>query len=278
MRIFIFLMTIFVLTASGCSNDESTVKNYDSETIWQVNTTYKVGDQPIFRLSGQSFIEGKQNKYGWIFYDEMDKFKGKTMKVIGISKETEEELELIKDADMYVVNGDMIESGNMNPDETIVPTGFAIPSAGLWRLNVYVDDEYYGYLVVDVKANDFTSWDEEKLYRFLNDVLAHTKEKSQKTFKTKEEIVTFYNRYFSSELSKKIVNTLFIETDQGWTVKEGDVYIFVVPEEDDNSHIVIDFEKDFIRIKAIYEEGMYSSREYVIENPENPIITKWVIE
>ncbi|MBO8171935.1 MAG: hypothetical protein H0Z33_08590 [Bacillaceae bacterium] len=144
------------------------------------------------------------------------------------------------------------------------------------------NDVYVDRMIYEKKdpAADFTSWDEEQLYDFLQDVKAHTQKSYQLTFVQKAEIIAHYEKFFSPELSKKIVDSLFVQTDEGWKVPDGDAgYIFFVPaKESDNSDVVIDFEEDYIRLKVTFETGMYSAIEYVIEYDEKPLITEWQME
>jgi hypothetical protein len=130
------------------------------------------------------------------------------------------------------------------------------------------------------QMDKFTSWNEEKLYRFFEEVLAYTQKAYRNiyTFNTKEEIVSYFSKYFSSEISERIVNSIFIKTDEGWKAPDGGGgYMFAVPRRSNNIQVEIDFDNEWVRLKATFVTGMYSSIEYVIENYENPMITEWII-
>jgi Txe/YoeB family toxin of Txe-Axe toxin-antitoxin module len=133
----------------------------------------------------------------------------------------------------------------------------------------------------NVTDYDFTSWNEKKLYEFLNKVLEYTHQIALKIYPSKEEILTKYQNYFTPELSVKIVDSLFVKTDRGWKVPDGDGgYIFTVPVKgkDEHSDVVIEIQKMFIKLKATYEIGMYSLIQYTIQYDNKPIITEWIMQ
>ncbi|MDF2653426.1 MAG: copper amine oxidase-like protein, partial [Paenibacillus sp.] len=69
---------------------------------------------------------------------------------------------------------------------------------------------------------NFSTWNEKKLYDFFYEILEYTNQISMKIYPTKEEIITKYQAYFTSELSVKIVDSLFVKTNEGWRVPDGD--------------------------------------------------------
>jgi hypothetical protein len=128
---------------------------------------------------------------------------------------------------------------------------------------------------------DFTTWNEKKLYDFLNEVLKYTHQITMKVYLSKEEIISKYQAYFSPELSVKIVDSLFIKTADGWKVADSDGgYIFTIPVkgEDEHSDVVIEIQEKFIKLKATYEIGMYSCIQYTVQYDSKPIITEWIIQ
>jgi hypothetical protein len=86
---------------------------------------------------------------------------------------------------------------------------------------VYSDGSTDG-AIYDQSDYDFTTWNEKKLYDFLNDVLVYTHQIAMKSYPSKEEIMTKYQAYFSPQLSAKIVDSLFLKTDDGWKVPDGE--------------------------------------------------------
>ncbi|OAB42345.1 hypothetical protein [Paenibacillus antarcticus] len=140
--ILVSITLFFSLIVVGCSSDENNIVN--KSTTWEIRNTYKSNGKE-FSLLSTNFIEGEVTKHGWEFQEHMNNFKGKKMKVIGISKNTQKEVEILSNIDMYVENGDN------TPEKTIVPSGFAIPNKGIWRLKVYVDAMFYGDVVIEVE-------------------------------------------------------------------------------------------------------------------------------
>jgi hypothetical protein len=129
--------------------------------------------------------------------------------------------------------------------------------------------------------HNFSAWNEEKVYGFLNEVLTYTQQITRKTYPSKEEIIREYQKYFTPELSGKIVNSLFIKSVDGWMVPDGDSgYIFMIPVkgEDEQSSVIIDIQKELIQLKVTYEIGMFSLIQYKIQYLDKPIITEWILQ
>lgn len=132
--------------------------------------------------------------------------------------------------------------------------------------------------ISDRNQDDLTTWDEEKVFSFLNEVNQYVRALPIET-DSKEKIIEQYEVYFSSELSKKIVDSLYIQTtDNGWKIPDSDGgYIFIVPNrKSDNSQVTIEYNYDYIKVKESYEYWMYTSIEYTIRYEDKPVITEWI--
>lgn len=128
-------------------------------------------------------------------------------------------------------------------------------------------------------SNDFSTWDEEKVYSFLNEIESYIREIPKET-DSKEKIVKLYEKYFSPELSVKIVDSLYDKSDSGWKIPDGDGgYIFTVPNKEQNE-VLIDISKDLILVEEIYESEtwMYSRIKYTIMYDKRPLITEWIMD
>ena len=71
---------------------------------------------------------------------------------------------------------------------------------------------------------------------------------------------------------------VYIKTDDGWKIPDGDVgYIFVVPSRGtEDSDVTIEFTKDYINIREVFEFGMFKEIEYKIGLIANkPKIMEW---
>jgi len=129
----------------------------------------------------------------------------------------------------------------------------------------------------DIKNEDLSAWQEDDVYSFLEEVEQHIRQLPVETDSI-EQVIAQYEIYFASQLSKDIVYSNFIETENGWKIPDGDAgYIFFVPSRGtDSSEVTIDFTNDYIKIQEVYEFGMFKEIEYTIELVDGkPKITEW---
>lgn len=130
----------------------------------------------------------------------------------------------------------------------------------------------------DADEVDFLTWDQVKLYAFLDEVATYNNEINNKTYTDKNEIVKQYEKHFTLELSQKIVDGIFVEKDNQFKIIEGDPgYILIRPSSDNSEGQQVDlkFEKEYISMIVTYQIGLYSKIEYHIENQDGIKITKW---
>lgn len=124
---------------------------------------------------------------------------------------------------------------------------------------------------------DFSTWNEDDVYNFLEEVQLKVRELPVETT-SKDQVIQQYELYFAPELSKEIVDSLYIETETGWKIPDGDAgYIFFVPSKGtEESEVTIEFTKEYAKIREVYESGMFKEIEYTIGLLDNkPIITEW---
>ncbi|WP_409276243.1 hypothetical protein V1499_06635 [Neobacillus sp. SCS-31] len=88
-------------------------------------------------------MAGEAQKYMWHFWGDKETFT-KPLKVIGVSKETGEEITVLQ------LPGSNSLAPNNGADHH-QPSTMKLPSAGLWKLEVYFGDEMFGNVVVNVK-------------------------------------------------------------------------------------------------------------------------------
>jgi hypothetical protein len=170
---------------------------------------------------------------------------------------------------------------NQSKENTVTPSSISTPVSMTTAPTQSITEkskEDKGNIITSENNNatdyDFTTWNEKKLYDFMNEVKEYTNQVAMKTYITKEEIIPKYQTYFSQQLSEKIVNGLFVKTDDGWKVPAGDTYVFTVPEKGEN--VMLEVQKKFITLKATYEIGIYSLIQYTIQYDSKPIITEWI--
>lgn len=167
-KILVFL-SLFLLV--GCSEQETKEKVAVSSNHWKVSPTFDIpvdfedGTKGKYVLIGKKdrlgflvgsggkddvqinpIIKGKPNKYIWHFWGNVDEFDG-PLKVVGINEIGEKHKILKND---YSGN---IGISPYNGATTHVPSSMEFPTAGLWKLEVYIDEKLFGDIVVNVEES-----------------------------------------------------------------------------------------------------------------------------
>ncbi|MCU6712997.1 hypothetical protein M6D81_30280 [Paenibacillus sp. J5C_2022] len=125
---------------------------------------------------------------------------------------------------------------------------------------------------------DFTKWSDEEVYAFFNGVYEDIRQLPVEA-ESLDVIRGNYETYFSTELTKKIIDSLYTKTDNGWKIPDGDAgYMFSVPGSSQDGKVVIEYSKAFIQVTETFEDGMYNKVQYKIEYRNKPVITAWIIE
>ncbi|OCA91498.1 hypothetical protein A8F94_00915 [Bacillus sp. FJAT-27225] len=151
------MVLILCLSLIGCSNTKQTIKEenwVESATLVRevvVTDDGQKGDF-VFRIGNNGklgfgeygpFIAGQSQKYMWHFWGD-EKVLKKPFKVIGVNKETGEEITV------FQLPGSNSLAPNTGADHHI-PSSIMLPSPGLWRLEAYFGDKLFGNVVVNVK-------------------------------------------------------------------------------------------------------------------------------
>lgn len=158
-KITLFLSLIVMLV--GCSEGKKT----DAEENWDVTSTFTVKsedhetvlrgvDGEVAFLNTMEFIVGQQGKTRWFFWgEELKEINEGNFKLIGIHKGTGEEQTLVDSNNWEIVNPEYkdVETKSILGAQSSQHTVFSIPSPGLWRLNAYIGEKFYGSIVVEVK-------------------------------------------------------------------------------------------------------------------------------
>ncbi|WP_079527873.1 hypothetical protein [Halobacillus hunanensis] len=113
-------------------------KSYSGESI-----TYEViGNKHGFGITGKfPIVAGESEKYFWFYWGE-ENIKNQPVKVMAYKKGSDE---LNK-----VFSGKFYEGAQIKEKEVNMPSHLKLPSAGVWNLLVYINDELSGNVVVDV--------------------------------------------------------------------------------------------------------------------------------
>ncbi|GIQ71176.1 DUF4871 domain-containing protein [Xylanibacillus composti] len=140
------------LLLTSCSQSESSVQHAAGweatgeielsgilgETGEEFTTTW-VGLEEKIAISNNPFYAGEQQKYMWLLWGEKEELVHKDFTVTATSEEGEE---------MTLVESRL---GGENWGATAsFPSSIALPSAGLWKLDAYVDGSLFSTIVVPV--------------------------------------------------------------------------------------------------------------------------------
>ncbi|GGB71928.1 hypothetical protein [Fictibacillus barbaricus] len=164
---FLIVCLVFSFTFTGCSTHMTSVSK-----DWQVSPTFKVNNYVMVGEEGrlgfivgpfqskkgelldkQPFIAGKGSKFMWHLWGKPEELKGK-FKVEAVNQKGERQKVLIinsKKTYEFVWHYPSV-GGRNNGADAHVPSGMIFPKeAGLWRLNVYIGNELFGNIVVEVE-------------------------------------------------------------------------------------------------------------------------------
>ena len=152
---------LIIMVLSACTSNESTEDNFVAEVSPTFAIPVMFDDKKVqYILRGEQgklgllvgsglengdvellpLIANEPNKYMWHFWGQ--NLTGKSLKVIGTNVETNEETVIL---DNYVL------AGELNGADAHVPSSMVFPNAGIWKLDVYVEKELFGNMVVEVK-------------------------------------------------------------------------------------------------------------------------------
>ncbi|WP_430787535.1 hypothetical protein VBD025_16715 [Virgibacillus flavescens] len=139
-------------TTQVSNNDAIQNKNWDLSPTFEHTVVYEsgkegsytvVGNEKTFGYSGPfPILAGKTQKYFW-FYFGKENIYDKPVQVKALKKGTEEMVDIFE--------GTFYESAEVSPDSVNMPTHLHFPSAGVWKVLVYIEDEFYESIVVEVE-------------------------------------------------------------------------------------------------------------------------------
>lgn len=153
-RIIIVAMVLNIWLISGCNQDQS------DETLLEISPTFDVGymdnegKERTFTFRGienkigitdAPLIVGTAQKVLWHFWDEEEVLIGNIIKVKGTSVETGESIILFESPSLTV-------APNLGAT-TSIPSGIKLTNTGLWKLDIFVGENYYESIVVEGKES-----------------------------------------------------------------------------------------------------------------------------
>lgn len=168
----ISLLVIFLI--AGCSQDIKEKANVNPNKVNSVSEENQHWDiSPEFETSTGDKLVGQKNKVGiiggeiktgviekwlWHLWGDEQTIKNGNFKVVAIYKDTgEKEKVLITDAGTANERkvwsyGELDYNPNgVRGSDSSRPSNLSFSKAGIWRLEVFIGDERFGSIVVDVK-------------------------------------------------------------------------------------------------------------------------------
>ncbi|WP_342471914.1 DUF4871 domain-containing protein [Metasolibacillus sp. FSL H7-0170] len=124
----------------------------NKKEAWQESEFFESGSYRMIGIKDKAgFIYNKEtipftanepNKYMWHFWGDEDELKG-DIKVIGIFEdEPDEKIEVLHEKINYL--------SAHNGADYHIPSLMELPKAGMWKLEVYIDDKIFETIYVEV--------------------------------------------------------------------------------------------------------------------------------
>ena len=131
-----------------------TEDNWDLSSTFNHSVEYESGEEGSYEIVGNKdtvgftgpfpIKEGDSQKYFW-FYFGKENIYDKTVEVKAIKKGTEETVDILSGPSTFY------EDAKVSPDSVNMPSSLKFPSAGVWKILVFIDNELYESIVVEVE-------------------------------------------------------------------------------------------------------------------------------
>jgi hypothetical protein len=123
--------------------DLTPIFKYETEDENGVGITYNVlGKKDGFGITGPfPIVASKPQKYFWFYWGEK-KIKDQPVEIMTYKKGSNELIKLF--------SGEFYEGAQINENEVNMPSNLKLPSSGVWNILIYINDELYGNIVVEV--------------------------------------------------------------------------------------------------------------------------------
>ncbi|MGJ9383844.1 DUF4871 domain-containing protein [Salipaludibacillus sp. CF4.18] len=148
----LLVSTEFMITPSIKEpNDGSTQALIDD---WEIRNEYEENGEVLFSVYPDPGLSAEK-PYGYLFNftAPFDTFEGKELAIYAVHKETGERITVL--APNKVVNP---PSGYSSLER--FTTNFAVPAGGIWKYEVFVDDQLYGNVIVSVREKQYEEREE----------------------------------------------------------------------------------------------------------------------
>ncbi|MCM3718323.1 DUF4871 domain-containing protein [Fictibacillus phosphorivorans] len=135
------------------------IKEITSEGNWDLSLTfdhsvvYESGEKGSYEIVGNKDTVGftgpfpikekDSQKYFWFYFGKENVYD-KPVKVKAIKKGTKELVDILSGPSTFY------ESAEVSPDSVNMPSHLRFPSAGVWKVLIYIDEKLYEDIVVEV--------------------------------------------------------------------------------------------------------------------------------
>lgn len=136
-------LVIFMILLAGCGAEPP------PEVDWKVSPTFQSEGQTMRGAEGhlalleKPFKAGEKEEFAWHFWGSTAELAGK-LTVIAVHQETGHTLTLIDRLFMVPVKP---QNGAGNSAQTVL----SLPTAGLWRLDAYINGQMFGNVIIEVQ-------------------------------------------------------------------------------------------------------------------------------
>jgi hypothetical protein len=168
-KVIVFLITLLLLLCllTGCESElmnetkdtkarDRAIEYVEKYNDWDLSPTFKydtedngvgvtynvLGKKDSFGITGPfPIVAGVKQKYFWFYWGEK-KIKDQPVEIMAYKKGSNELIKLF--------SGEFYEGAQLNENEVNMPSNLKFPSAGVWNVLIYINDELSGNIVVEV--------------------------------------------------------------------------------------------------------------------------------
>ncbi|XXM73111.1 hypothetical protein ACQ0QQ_04210 [Lysinibacillus sphaericus] len=128
-------------------NSDNLQHNGTPNTSWDIRHEYKKGEKVIFSIFPDPGLQaGKPYNYMFHFTEPFNKYEGKNLSISAVHKDTGERTQVFAPQKITEPS-----SGYTGLER--FTASFQVPYSGIWKYEVYLDDSFYGDVIVKVDAN-----------------------------------------------------------------------------------------------------------------------------
>ncbi|RZT23634.1 hypothetical protein [Fictibacillus sp. BK138] len=168
-KVVVFVITLLLLLSllTGCESERKNETKYikardraieyvEKNHDWDLSPTFKyetedngvgvtynvLGKKDSFGITGPfPIVAGVKQKYFWFYWGE-DQIKDQPVEIMAYKKGSNELIKLF--------SGEFYEGAQISENEVNMPSNLKFPSAGVWNVLIYINDQLSGNIVVKV--------------------------------------------------------------------------------------------------------------------------------